>query len=214
MFAAVMDAETSACWAEQEFGRARLGNALRTRRVVSLAAAVLRSPGGTVTGVLKGSAEREGAFRLLENRAVAAGALADSSHLATAQRCREPMTIVPVDQTTLSVTDSMRSKGFGRCGGRFDDQSDKRGVEVMSALAVTANGATLGLLSQRWWCRNDERSPRYQQDDRPVQERESDLWLQAMQQAQSRFDQVGSTSRPWYQLGAGLILTRDFSQRA
>jgi hypothetical protein len=113
------------------------------------------------------------------------------------------MTIVPVDQTTLSVTDSMRSKGFGPCGGRFDDRSDKRGVEVMSALAVTANGATLGLLSQRWWCRNDERSPRYQQDDRPVQERESDLWLQAMQQAQSRFDEVGSTSRPWYQLDRG-----------
>jgi hypothetical protein len=198
-----MDEATSLCWAEQEFGQARLGNALRTRRAVALAAAVMRTPAGTVTGVLSGPAEREGAFRFVENPEVAAGALADSSHMATVRRCREPITIVAVDQTTLSVTDSMSRKGFGPCGGRFDDQTNKRGVEVMSALAVSPNGATLGLLAQSWLRRSDKRSPPYHQDDRPLQERESDLWLQAIEQAQSRFDEAGSNSRPWFQLDRG-----------
>jgi len=60
-----MNAIRNANWARQEFGEARLGNALRNRRVERLAAAVLRKPAGTVTGVLKGDADREGAFRLL-----------------------------------------------------------------------------------------------------------------------------------------------------
>jgi hypothetical protein len=187
-------------WARAEFGEARLGNVLRNRRAERLAAAVLRKPGGTVTSVLKGSAEREGAFRLLENRRVAAGELGRSSHLATARRCSMPWVWVAVDQTTLSVTDHKRSKGLGPAG---DGKSAKRGAEVMSALAVTPQGVPMGLLAQCWWRRSDKPSPDHGCDRRAAHERESDLWVQAIEKTLESLHQAGSQTRPWFQLDRG-----------
>lgn len=58
------------CWAEEEFGDSDLGDLRRTKRAVELAAVMAARPGGRVTSVVQNSAEREGAFRLLCNRAV------------------------------------------------------------------------------------------------------------------------------------------------
>jgi len=70
-------------WAHQEFGHADLGDRRRTRRLVAMAAAAARQPAGTVTAVFEGSAEREGAFRLLENNGVSAAAIAAATHRTT-----------------------------------------------------------------------------------------------------------------------------------
>lgn len=202
-----MEATTSE-WAEREFGSAQLGNELRTRRAVRLAAAALSKPAGTVTSVIKSPAEREGAFRFLENPKVKAAELARSSHLATARRCKTPWVFVATDQTTLSITDHQCSKGLGPCGNRRSGK--KRGAEVMSALALTPEGRPLGLLAQQWWRRSEERSPDYDHDLRPAEQRESDLWLQALQQVQQRFEQAEVTSKPWFQLDRGADFWRVF----
>jgi hypothetical protein len=195
-----MNAIRNANWAKQEFGEARLGNALRNRRVERLAAAVLRKPAGTVTAVLKGAADREGAFRLLRNEHVSAAELGRSSHQATARRCHGAWTTVAIDQTTLSVTDNQRRKGLGPTG---DGKSNRRGAEVMSALAVTPQGTPLGLLAQRWWRRSDEPSAALGQDRRAAEDRESDLWIQAMECASQTLQQAGSPTRPWFVLDRG-----------
>jgi Transposase DNA-binding len=49
-------------WAYSEFGRAELGDARRTGRLVSMAAAAARRPGGKVLDVFRSSAERQGAY--------------------------------------------------------------------------------------------------------------------------------------------------------
>lgn len=188
-------------WAQQEFGQASLGNALRTRRVVSLAAAALRKPGGTVTSVVKEASEREGAFRLLENRRVSGAEIARSSHLSTARRCCTPWIWVPLDQTSLSITDFAGTKGLGPAGTGLSRK--KRSAEVMSALAVSPQGTPLGLLAQQWWRRSDERSPTYALDQRAVEDRESDLWLRTLHSVQECLQQSGSTSKPWFQLDRG-----------
>ena len=58
-------------WATSTFGDAALGDARRTARLVEIAAGVSERPNGRVTQVFEG-AEREAAYRLLENRAVVA----------------------------------------------------------------------------------------------------------------------------------------------
>ena len=70
--------ENAESWAADEFGGAKLGNELRTRRLVGLAAAAARAPDGRVTRVCRTSATREGAFRWVENPRVDAGAVARS----------------------------------------------------------------------------------------------------------------------------------------
>lgn len=189
-------------WAEAEFAGAELGDRRRNARVVQLAAACLKRPGGTVTRVVQDAAEREGAFRLLENRAVKAHQLALSSHRATVRRCDElPYVFVAVDQTTLSVTDYQDSKGLGPAGNGLSTKS--RGAEVMSALAVTPSGVALGLLAQRWWRRPDGGAPHGKHDPRRVEERESQLWIEALQSSLERLGEVERPTRPWFQLDRG-----------
>ena len=57
-------------WAGETFGRARLGHFARTRRVVRVAAAFADTPAAKVTEANVVSADREAAYRLLENEEI------------------------------------------------------------------------------------------------------------------------------------------------
>lgn len=187
-------------WAELEFGSADLGDVRRTRRLVGLASAALQRPGGMVTGVVRESAEREGAFRFLENEAVSSSQISKASHQATARRAAGmPWVFVAVDQSTVSVIDHQHRKDFGKICGR----GRRGGLEVMNALALDPTGVPVGLLSQQWWRRDDVKSPIYSKDKRPQQERESDLWRRAMADCCERLDNAGGTTKPWFQLDRG-----------
>ena len=72
-----MELTTAKAWAEKEFGKAALGDARRTKRLVEVAASVATQPSGTVTGTFRRTDEREGAYRL----AVAAGQRAQGSSM-------------------------------------------------------------------------------------------------------------------------------------
>jgi hypothetical protein len=74
-------------WADQTFGDAILGDERRRRRLVRMAAGLCARPAGRLTRVYSEGAEREGAFRLVENDAVNPAEIARASHRATARRC-------------------------------------------------------------------------------------------------------------------------------
>lgn len=195
-----MSTTTTRAWAELEFGAAELGDERRTRRLVKLAGDVAHRPGGTVTATVEGSAEREGAFRFLENRAVDAAAMAAASHRATLRRAgRARWIYVPVDQSTVSVMDHQCAKGLGKSTGR----GHRRGLQVMTGLAVARSGVPLGLLGQHWWRRQDDKSPDYKEDKRPAEQRESDLWLRVMRDCCAYLGEVRRPPRPWFQLDRG-----------
>ncbi|OJT16960.1 hypothetical protein BO221_46915 [Archangium sp. Cb G35] len=67
-------------WAQQEFGRAQIGDDRRTQRLVEMAAHVALRPAGKLTQVWEEGAEREGAYRLVENEAVVARDMASAAH--------------------------------------------------------------------------------------------------------------------------------------
>src|SRR4051812_13228278 len=93
-------------WALEEFGGARLGNALRTERAVEMANACLLHPAGKVTEVFNKGAAREGAFRFVENDAISVKALMAAPHQAAVRRCQEaPFAFVPIDKSSLTLTD-------------------------------------------------------------------------------------------------------------
>ena len=142
-----MASSMSLAWAQGEFGQADLGNELRTRRLVQMAAAAMERPAGTVTRVMRNAAEREGAFRFIENDNVRACDIALSNHEATIRRCVQDWVYVAVDQTTLSIIDHCGTKGFGPVSNR-NCHHKVRGGEVMSALAVSQRGVTIGLVAQ------------------------------------------------------------------
>jgi len=184
-------------WAETEFGDADLGDVRRTRRLVDIATKMAARPDGRVTAVVDGSAEREAAFRLLRNKAVSHVELARSSHVATANRLRsEENFIVALDQTGLSLMDRAGTKGFGRASS--NEVERRRGLQVMSALALREDGSCVGLLGQQWWRRPDKKTPDWNKDRRPISKRESSLWGTVIDQTELILDEVGSSARPWY----------------
>lgn len=188
----------------EEFGLTRLEDVRRTSRLVRVAASAARSPSGRVTGVISSSAEREAAYRLLENRAVRHEAIADATFGMSARRCiGHARVIVAVDQSTVSVMDRLGTKGLGRTGKHFG-VGGRRGAEVMSAMASELCGpTTLGLLAQEWHVRDEERCPNERKDPRPFDERESALWMRCLRSVTERLGLHAPSTRPWFQLDRG-----------
>jgi hypothetical protein len=190
-------------WAEEEFGQAELGDTRRVARLVKVAAAAARQPAGQITEVFTTSAEREGAFRLVENDEVDASAIARASYEACARRCAEhEFVYVAVDGTSLNITDENGSKGTGVVGSR---QAGARGFQVMTALAVAPNGVPMGLCGQTWWARVERSTRRKERgrDKRPLMAKETRHWLTVMKQVRSVFPGEAGGPTPWFQLDRG-----------
>ncbi len=192
--------ENTGSWALSEFGNAVLGNRLRTKRLVSMASRAAETPDGSVSAVFCNSAEREGAYRLLENINVEDTDVARAAHEACAKRCADaPVVFVPIDGCTVSVTDTTGCKGFGKVGTR---ETRGRGIEVMNAIGVDPDGAPVGVLSQIWWTRRDTPVAKPSRKRR-LHEKETRYWLRCMNQVEAAFEAVSSKTTCWYQLDAG-----------
>lgn len=149
VFGRMLDQDTRL--AQATFGHALLCDTRLRNRLVVLAARCFKAPAGTVTSVLADAAEREGAYRFLENSRVAASALMRAQAAATALVARtEAVVFVPIDGSSLSLTDRAERRDVGVVGSH---KYRARGLIVVSALGVGADGTPLGLLGQTWWTR-------------------------------------------------------------
>lgn len=186
-------------WAEQEFGQAELGDERRTRRLVGVAAQAASTPAGRVTEVFSRSADREGAFRLLENDDVAVKDIAWSAHCAAARRSwGVAYAFVPIDQSSLSLIDEDNRKGVGIIGQRGKGAP---GLCVMSAIAVLPDGTPSGICGQEFWART-EAAPKRKRSVK-VEDKETQRWLDVMAQARRAFAAEAPETRPWFQADRG-----------
>lgn len=188
-------------WAEREFRRAQLGDKRRQRRLVRMAATAAATPAGRVTEQFAEGAEREAAYRFLENDDVDAAEMARAAHQATSNRCFEHEVVyVPVDGTSLNLRDRIDRRGLGI----ICTPVGARGLQVMTAIAVQRDGTPVGVCGQRYWVRR-ERSGRQPgaYDHRPLEQRETQRWFEVMAQARAAFRAEASQTRPWFQLDRG-----------
>lgn len=186
-------------WSHEEFGQARLGNSARVDRLVVMAAAAARQPAGKVTEVFLGPAEREAAYRFLESAHIDESQVGTATHVACARRCEgESVVFVPVDGSSASLADPQGKKsGLGPVGNR---SKRGRGLEVMNAIAVRIDGTPLGLCGQAYWARSEQKAPK---GSRPLEEKETRFWFEAIQQTLEAFVLARSTCTPWFQLDRG-----------
>ena len=196
-----MDEQTGRDWARETFGGAALGDPRRTERLVAMATAAALNPAGKVTQVFQSSAEREGAFRLLESDYVQNSGVSEPVFDASARMCAdEKVVFVAVDQTSLSLTDRKNTRQLGRVGARFPS----RGLHVMSALAVDRSGAAVGLLEQCWWARKRKnRLKRKRSFVWQYQKKETRYWVDVLRSTESRMREIAPGCRAWYQLDRG-----------
>jgi hypothetical protein len=188
-------------WAEREFGDAQVGDRRRTQRLIGVAACACDRPAGKVSAVFSTDREREGAYDVLENEHVTHTALVESTTTATALRCKDlPFVYVPVDGTSLTLTDRVREKDFGAVGS---NKNGARGIKVIDALAVDPQGVPLGWLGLTFWTRSSEPGARpaketYARAARNVEEKETWHWIETIRAAKTKLDAHGV--RGWFQI--------------
>src|SRR5436190_8362633 len=173
-----MDVIDSRALAARHFGGARPGDARRDRRLVSAAEHILRHPqGGLPQQVGGGWAQTMGLYRLLAAPAVTHAAVLAPHRQAVLERLRKHDGVVLLvhDATELNyshvaaLADQLGHVGSGR--------GTARGLVAHHTLAVTPDGAVLGLVNQALHRRDrvDPRETKAQKRARPS--RESRLWL-------------------------------------
>jgi hypothetical protein len=187
-------------WSEEEFGRAELGDARRTARLVAMGAAACERPSGKVAAVFGTDRDREGVYDFLESEHVAAEEILASVVAATGRRCRDlPYVVVPVDGTSISVVDRARAKDFGSVGS---DSRGSRGLKVIDALAVDPEGMVLGWLDLKFWTRTANRKVLARgsrvRKMRPLEEKETRFWVDGVTSAATALDEQGV--RGWFQI--------------
>ena len=185
-------------WAREQFGQVELGDTRRTERLVQMAAAACERPSGRVAAVFTSDREREGAYDFLESKHVSLEEVVEGLVNATAKRSAElPFVFVPVDGSSIAVTDWTGERDFGRIGS---DNNGARGLKVIDALAVDPQGTPIGVLGLTWWARSSKRSPKdtHARQSRPLEQKETRYWIQTVRAACSALDE--RKVRGWFQI--------------
>lgn len=192
--------ESSFAWAQAEFGDAELGDVRRTARLVQVVARAVQNPSGKLSEVFRSPRELDAAYDFVERAQTTVQALQNTVGRATARACEGSYVFVAVDGSSVNLTDAGGKKDFGSIG---TISAGARGLKVMNALAVDADGCPVGVLHQAWWARPPakKRTAKQKKADRQrrtVDEKETRHWLETIKRAAEHLDAVNK--RAWFQL--------------
>jgi hypothetical protein len=189
-------------WAQEEFGQAQLGDERRRKRLIAIAQEAAKHPAGKLTQVFCEPAPLEAAFRFVENDAVAAEEISRAAHGACARRAaKEQFAFVPIDGSSLNITDSQKTKRLGVVGAR---SIGAQGLQVMTAIALSPEGVPLGICGQEFWTRPAAaKRGKGKHDRRTFDQKETRYWLDVMAQTRAAFEREAPKTKPWFQLDRG-----------
>lgn len=186
-------------WAAEEFGQLEVCDTRLRSRVTRMAKRASQRGGGLISQVFSNAAERQGAYDLLEGGRVPGEALlATMASACVARSSEERFAFVPLDGSSVSVVDRRKRTNLGVVGayGRKG-----RGLQVVTALAISEAGTPLGVCAQTWWARPTIRPRRGPSKYRPVHERESRFYVETIRDVLRRYDQ--SRCKPWVVIDRG-----------
>jgi|SRR5580704_902156 hypothetical protein len=169
---------SESAWAHEELFSARLPDRRHVKRAISMLTGMAHRPAGRVLDVFETSAERQGAYDLLENAAIRPDALSASISEATVMRAGvDGAMFVAVDGSSATLTDKLRTKDFGSVGA---NAQGGRGLKVINAYGVSTRGVPLGLTAQVWWARKSVGKRRQDHQKRKLADKETSYWCEAI----------------------------------
>lgn len=173
-----MSQDTDIDWAIQEFGKADLGDARRSKRLVALARQLARSPHCSFPQSLS-APELKAAYRFFDNDCVDTDGILTAHIGQTLTRMRAvPLVLAVQDTTEYNLTHLSATEGLGYCSHK-----KVRGFFMHSMLALTPEGLPLGVLGLKTWVRPLEQlGKRTLRRALPIQEKESAKWIEGLNQ--------------------------------
>lgn len=116
-----------------------------------MTAAIAASPGAPIPKSMGKWADIKGAYRFLSNPAVDPNDIQIGHRAIVKDACENELVVLCIQDTSiLDFTHQKAMKNLGKVG---PGQGEGRGVHQHTALAVTPEGVTLGILHQRWYLR-------------------------------------------------------------
>ena len=186
-------ARTPSDWAEEEFGRAELGDARLERRLCILARDFYARPERNLPQRCGGDRARaKAAYRFFDHPQVKLASVLQSHYEATAQRvARETVVLAVQDTTSLNYSTHPATENLGPIGNRPEGII---GLMVHGTLAFTVEGTPLGLLDVQCWARDPEQfGQKHLREKLPFEQKESFKWqrsLEAVARVQARCPQT------------------------
>lgn len=163
-------------WIEAELGRANMGDARLTARLLEMTGMFYAKPTANIPQACGSAMAAKAAYRFLDNEKIGWQAILEPHYAATEARLREhSLVLVAQDTTSLNYSSHPHTQGLGPIG----TQSEKvRGLMVHDTMAFTAQGVPLGLLNLQCWAREviGSRAERY---SKPIEEKESFKWIES-----------------------------------
>jgi len=189
---AIIEAGTESVeWVSQEFAGVDLRDKRLDRRLVMTAAQLAKSPGSPINEACGDWASTQAAYRLFDNQRASPEAILTPHVEETATRMAGsagPLLVIQ-DTVFFSYGQHPKTRGLGPIGN--SNAAHERGLIMHNALAFTASGVPLGILSQRTWARQEVPEEGYQEKIErlqvtPIEEKESSKWLLALEETLAR----------------------------
>lgn len=165
-------------WAEEEFGRADLGDARLARRLMGIARDFFGKPQANIPQACGSRARAKAAYRFFDHPDVKMDVVLSSHIEATRDRVRShPVVLAVQDTTTLDYTAHPATDGLGPLQS-IDELS--AGLLVHDTMAFAVDGTPLGLLDLQCWARDGSTQGQAERRKRlPVEQKESAKWLRS-----------------------------------
>jgi hypothetical protein len=171
----------AADWAEEEFGRARLGHERLRQRLLTIARDFYARPQAQIPQACQSRARTKAAYRFFQHPETTMDALLEPHIEATQQRIRKEKIVLAVqDTTSLNYSTHPATNDLGPIGSSPDGIV---GLIVHDTMAFTLEGTPLGLLDVQCWARNgNEFGKKHQRKQLPIEQKESSKWLRSFRQ--------------------------------
>lgn len=170
--------EDTELWAEKLFSGADLGDARRSRRLVSIAGALASHTGQSLAQSSKSSADIEAAYRFTRNQNIEAQSIAEAGYAMTAEYASNYDCLLAIEDTTsLSFTHKTVREELGYT----TSNKDSKGIYAHSVLLFAPEEKHIvGLIEQNRWTRDvGEYSKKHKRHKRLYEEKESYKWERA-----------------------------------
>jgi len=166
-------------WAENEFGKADLGDPRRTDRLVKIATDRAAKPSCSLPQCFDNSADLKAAYHFYENPHINREAILASHYLATQERLSQENVVLAVSDTTeVDYSHHQSKQGLG-----YLNDLKHHGFLLHITKVVTPSRVPLGLLDQQIIYRDEKDfSKRHTRKKRSFKLKESFKWVQNLEE--------------------------------
>jgi len=151
-----------------DFGDARLNKRL------------LKSTDEKITSSGKTRSSAKGFYRLLSNEKFEFSKMEEAAKISTLKRISQYEKVLLIqDSSDINLNGHKKTEGLGYCSNNI------KGIQIHNCLAVSVEGLSLGLLSQSYETRQENKSTlsEWEKKARPIEEKESYRWIETLRKS-------------------------------